>query len=114
MRCYDSAYMEHSVVVGPGGAGFVWRLPGCFQAWPSEKPHDSWTHQRPADKDQQDALFTERQLFKETQSETMTAANVVVFFPEWQSNDTPYSDWLVLVAFGWLGWLGLAMRSENG
>lgn len=71
MRCYDSAYMERSVVVSQHGAGFVWRLPGCFQAGPSGKPHDSWTHQRPGNKDRQDTLFTERQLFKETHSLTL-------------------------------------------
>lgn len=35
------AYMVRTDVVGQCGVGFVWQPPGCFQAWPSEKPPDS-------------------------------------------------------------------------
>lgn len=59
MSCYDSAYRERSAAVSRRDAGFVWQLPGCFQAAPSEKPHGSWTHQTPGNKHQQDTLFTE-------------------------------------------------------
>lgn len=40
-------YMERSAAVSQHDAGFVLQLPGCFLAWPSEKPPDSWTHRRP-------------------------------------------------------------------
>lgn len=59
MRGCDSAYMERSVVAGQGDAGFGWRPPGCCQVWPSETPRDSWTHQMPGDKHDQDTGVTE-------------------------------------------------------
>lgn len=60
MRGCDSAYMERSVVAGQGDAGFGWRPPGCCQVWPSETPRDSWTHQMPGDKHDQDTGVTEK------------------------------------------------------